>query len=165
MSAVTLEKYASLGKILFEAFQCADQKGLDCPIIKLIEDCDECPFGKACDLIIELEKHVQVQGNGRTQKEMVSYPWIDAKAVIEFLTICEEPLAIEIRQMLVDFIKSHTRNAELGLVVNKGFTEIIPFAPCAGNYESEECNKIVQTTKGCVLQYYCRLRDGKGGAR
>ena len=56
MSEFTLEQYASLGKVFFEAFQDAERNGLDCPIINDIDDCEYCPFGKACDLIIELEQ-------------------------------------------------------------------------------------------------------------
>ncbi|WP_371374455.1 hypothetical protein [Sporomusa aerivorans] len=77
MSEITPEQYASLGKVLFDAFQRSDQQGLDCPIIKLIEDCEECPFSEACDMIIELERADKVQGDDRPQKETPSYPQED----------------------------------------------------------------------------------------
>ncbi len=52
-------KYTELGKEVFEVFQSADCPGMDCPIIDRIEDCEECPFGKVCDLVIKIEGSIQ----------------------------------------------------------------------------------------------------------
>lgn len=73
------------------------------------------------------------------------------------------PVAKADIETTIDFIESQERDAEMGRAAERGFTEIIPFAPCTGKRGSEECNRIAAATKGCVLQYYCRLRARNGG--
>ena len=157
MNEITSEQYASLGKVLFEAFQLSDQQGLDCPIIKLIEDCEECPFGKACDLILELEKSNQAlnQGDDRTQKKTASCPQIDTHTIIEFLSICEEPLAIETRQMLIDLIQSLSKNAAIGLAAMKAKQDKVL---------CDACWDMRYLTNGdwcvwCECKEFCRVLD------
>lgn len=122
MSEITSEQYASLGKVLFEVFQLSDQQGLDCPIIN-IEDCEECPFGKACDLIIELEKYNQAfsQGDDRPQKETASYPQMDTQAIIwceckEFCRMLDEHDQLEAAEAELDNLQGKVEERVRGLV-------------------------------------------------
>ncbi|WP_434132716.1 hypothetical protein KIAC18_000262 [Sporomusa sphaeroides] len=58
MSVMDL-KYTELGKEVLAVFQKPDQQGMTCPIIDLIGDCEECPLGKVCDLVIEIKGSIQ----------------------------------------------------------------------------------------------------------
>lgn len=171
---ITPAQYASLGKALLEVFQSAERQSLDCPIIKLIEDCEECPFGKACDLIIEMERPDQAQSAGQPQKEVASYPQMDAKTVMEFLAICEEPLALETRQMLINLIQSLSHEAVIGMAAVEAFDKLDRYLdsstnltiPCGfnspirrdwfneGEFHPKLCHK-------CGWHKFCRLRVGK----
>ena len=49
---------AAIGREVYNLFHnSVEQFGKDCPIsiIEFIGDCEDCPLGKVCDMVIELE--------------------------------------------------------------------------------------------------------------
>lgn len=51
--------------------------------------------------------------------------------------------------------------AEYALALEKGMVEVMPLTACQGRYNSSVCKGINQVRPGCVLQYYCELREVK----
>ncbi|WP_222428150.1 hypothetical protein [Sporomusa sp. KB1] len=49
-------QYTKLGMAVFKVFQKSENQGADCPIPGHVEDCEDCPFSLACDMVIEIER-------------------------------------------------------------------------------------------------------------
>lgn len=47
---------AAIGREVYNLFHNSpEQFGRDCPIVEFIGECEDCPFSKICDMVIELE--------------------------------------------------------------------------------------------------------------
>ncbi|SMC63814.1 hypothetical protein [Sporomusa malonica] len=76
-----------------------------------------------------------------------------------------KPISIQRANEIASLLESQSQEAELGRAAEKGYCEIIPFAPCKGNINSKECHEVAEGTRGCVLQYYCRELAARAGHR